>query len=105
MAKLQSVLDALQVFLPGVFVVLVVWLGARSAVTGEISAVSGHGERYADEFFRLERSATTDGHHFAEAISKGEFRLTVIHAMNFPEQSQLGNFDGDDQRDRFGVAV
>ena len=37
-AKLQSVLDALQVFLPGVFVVLVVWLGARSAVTGAISA-------------------------------------------------------------------
>ncbi len=34
-AKLQSVLDALQVFLPGVFVVLVVWLGARSAVTGD----------------------------------------------------------------------
>ena len=33
-AKLQSVLDALQVFLPGIFVVLVVWLGARSAVTG-----------------------------------------------------------------------
>ncbi|WP_206062951.1 ABC transporter ATP-binding protein [Nocardioides piscis] len=37
-AKLQSVLDALQVFLPGVFVVLVVWLGARSAVSGQISA-------------------------------------------------------------------
>ena len=37
-AKLQSVLDALQVFLPGTFVVLVVWLGARSAVAGEISA-------------------------------------------------------------------
>lgn len=37
-AKLQSVLDALQVFLPGVFVVLVVWLGARSAVTGAITA-------------------------------------------------------------------
>ena len=36
-AKLQSVLDALQVFLPGVFVVLVVWLGARSAVAGTIS--------------------------------------------------------------------
>ena len=33
-ARLQSVLDALQVFLPGVFVVLVVWLGARSAVAG-----------------------------------------------------------------------
>jgi ABC-type multidrug transport system fused ATPase/permease subunit len=37
-ARLQSVLDALQVFLPGVFVVLVVWLGARSAVAGEITA-------------------------------------------------------------------
>ena len=34
MARLQSVLDALQVFLPGVFVVLVVWLGARYAVAG-----------------------------------------------------------------------
>ena len=28
-ARLQSVLDALQVFLPGVFVVVVVWLGAQ----------------------------------------------------------------------------
>ena len=37
-ARLQSVLDALQVFLPGTFVGLVVWLGARSAVAGEISA-------------------------------------------------------------------
>jgi ABC-type multidrug transport system fused ATPase/permease subunit len=36
-ARLQSVLDALQVFLPGVFVVIVVWLGARFAVEGRIS--------------------------------------------------------------------
>ena len=36
-ARLQSVLDALQVFLPGVFVVAVVWLGARFAVQGTIS--------------------------------------------------------------------
>ena len=36
-ARLQSVLDALQVFLPGFFVVLVVWIGARSAVTGDIT--------------------------------------------------------------------
>src|SRR3954447_8872330 len=36
-ARLQSVLDALQVFLPGVFVVVVVWLGARSAVQGQIT--------------------------------------------------------------------
>ncbi|MCD6639604.1 MAG: ABC transporter ATP-binding protein/permease [Nocardioides sp.] len=37
-ARVQSVLDALQVFLPGIFVVVVVWLGARSAVRGEITA-------------------------------------------------------------------
>ncbi|MDO9456289.1 ABC transporter ATP-binding protein [Nocardioides sp.] len=36
-ARVQSVLDALQVFLPGVFVVVVVWLGARYAVAGRIS--------------------------------------------------------------------
>ncbi|MGH3813718.1 MAG: ABC transporter transmembrane domain-containing protein, partial [Pseudonocardiaceae bacterium] len=35
--RLQSVLDALQVFLPGVFVVVVVWLGARFAAQGRIS--------------------------------------------------------------------
>ena len=36
-AKLQSMLDALQVFLPGVFVVVVVWIGARYAVAGRIT--------------------------------------------------------------------
>lgn len=36
-ARLQSMLDALQVFLPGLFVVLVVWLGARFAVEGTIT--------------------------------------------------------------------
>ena len=36
-ARVQSVLDALQVLLPGVFVVLMVWLGARSAVDGSIT--------------------------------------------------------------------
>ena len=36
-ARLQSVLDALQVFLPGLFVVVVVWLGARYAVEGTIT--------------------------------------------------------------------
>ena len=37
-ARLQSVLEALQVFLPGLFVVTVVWLGGRAAVSGEITA-------------------------------------------------------------------
>ena len=36
-ARLQSVLDALQVFLPGLFVVVVVWVGARYAVEGTIT--------------------------------------------------------------------
>lgn len=36
-ARLQSLLDALQVFLPGLFVVIVVWLGARFAVQGDIT--------------------------------------------------------------------
>lgn len=36
-ARLQSVLDALQVFLPGLFVVVVVWVGGRSAAQGDIS--------------------------------------------------------------------
>lgn len=35
--RLQSVLDAAQVLLPGIFVVLVVWLGARFAVQGDIT--------------------------------------------------------------------
>ena len=35
--RLQSVLDALQILLPGVFVVSVVWLGARLAVEGRIT--------------------------------------------------------------------
>src|SRR4029079_7757523 len=36
-ARLQSLLDALQVLLPGLFVVVVVWIGARFAVEGQIS--------------------------------------------------------------------
>ena len=35
--QLQSVLDAAQIALPGIFVVLVVWLGARLAVAGQIT--------------------------------------------------------------------
>jgi ABC-type multidrug transport system fused ATPase/permease subunit len=36
-ARLQSLLDALQIFLPGLFVVIVVWIGARFAVEGTIT--------------------------------------------------------------------
>ena len=37
-AGVQSVLDAAQVFLPGVFVVLITWIGARFAIEGRITA-------------------------------------------------------------------
>ncbi len=37
-AVLQSVLDGLQVLLPGLLVVLVLWLGARAAVVGDITS-------------------------------------------------------------------
>ncbi|QGN59251.1 ABC transporter ATP-binding protein [Nostocoides sp. HKS02] len=37
-AGIQAALDSAQVLLPGIFVVLVTWLGARQAVTGEITA-------------------------------------------------------------------
>ena len=36
--RLQSLLDAFQVLLPGVFVVSVVWIGARFAVQGQVTA-------------------------------------------------------------------
>jgi ABC-type multidrug transport system fused ATPase/permease subunit len=39
-ARIQSTLDAMQVLLPGVFVVIVVWLGARFALHGDLSAGS-----------------------------------------------------------------
>jgi ABC-type multidrug transport system fused ATPase/permease subunit len=39
-ARIQSTLDATQVLLPGVFVVIVVWLGARFAIRGDLSAGS-----------------------------------------------------------------
>lgn len=39
-AAIESVLDAAQVLLPGIFVVLVTWLGARLAMSGRISVGS-----------------------------------------------------------------
>jgi ABC-type multidrug transport system fused ATPase/permease subunit len=37
-ARVESVLEAAQVLLPGIFVVLVTWIGARFAVAGDITA-------------------------------------------------------------------
>lgn len=74
-AKLQSVLDALQVFLPGTFVVLVVWLGARSAVTGDITA----GELVAfygySAFLMLPLRTATE---FANKLIRGRVAATRV---------------------------
>lgn len=74
-AKLQSVLDALQVFLPGTFVVLVVWLGARSAVSGDITA----GELVAfygySAFLMLPLRTATE---FANKLIRGRVAATRV---------------------------
>jgi len=68
-AKLQSVLDALQVFLPGFFVVVVVWVGARYAVNGRITPgelVAFYG--YAAFLMLPLRTATEYANKFIRAI-------------------------------------
>lgn len=77
-ARVQSVLDALQVFLPGVFVVLVVWLGARSAVRGDISAgelVAFYG--YAAFLMTPLRTVT----EFANKLIRGRVSATRVCRM------------------------
>jgi ABC-type multidrug transport system fused ATPase/permease subunit len=37
-ARIRALLDAMQVFLPGLFVVIVTWLGARLALDGQLTA-------------------------------------------------------------------
>jgi ABC-type multidrug transport system fused ATPase/permease subunit len=80
-ARLQSLLDALQVLLPGAFVVVVVWLGARLAVQqvitpGELVAFYG----YAAFLVIPLRTAT----EFANKVIRGRVaaaRLLAILAL------------------------
>ncbi|WP_206515950.1 ABC transporter ATP-binding protein [Nocardioides pantholopis] len=67
-ARVQSVIEALQVFLPGFFVVVVIWLGARYAVEGRISPgelVSFYG--YAAFLMIPLRTATEFANKFVRA--------------------------------------
>ena len=67
----SRVLDALQVFLPGIFVVLVVWLGARYAVEGRITPgelVAFYG--YAAFLMIPLRTATEYANKFIRARSR-----------------------------------
>jgi ABC-type multidrug transport system fused ATPase/permease subunit len=67
-ARIQSVLDAAQILLPGVFVVIVVWIGAHFALSGDLSAgslVAFYG--YATFLVMPLRTAT----EFADKLMRG----------------------------------
>jgi ABC-type multidrug transport system fused ATPase/permease subunit len=77
-ARVQSLLDALQVLLPGIFVVLVVWLGARSAVRGDITPgelVAFYG--YAAFLMTPLRTVT----EFANKLIRGRVAATRVCRM------------------------
>jgi len=80
-AKLQSGLDALQVFLPGFFVVVVVWVGARYAVGGRITPgelVAFYG--YAAFLMLPLRTATEYANKFIRAIVSAR-RVCMVMAL------------------------
>ncbi len=100
-ARVQSVLDGLQVLLPGVFVVLVVWLGARYAVQGRISpgelvAFYGYAAflmiplrtvtEYANKFIRARVSARRVCHVLALTSDFGD---PAVPAASPPTGSDL----------------
>ncbi len=67
-ARIQSTLDAAQILLPGVFVVIVVWIGAHFALSGDLSAgslVAFYG--YATFLVMPLRTAT----EFADKLMRG----------------------------------
>lgn len=81
-ARLQSVLDAMQILLPGVFVVFVVWLGARYAATGRISPgelVAFYG--YSAFLMIPLRTATEFANNFIKARVSAERVCTVLSLM------------------------
>jgi ABC-type multidrug transport system fused ATPase/permease subunit len=80
-AKLQSGLDALQVFLPGFFVVVIVWVGARYAVGGRITPgelVAFYG--YAAFLMLPLRTATEYANKFIRAIVSAR-RVCMVMAL------------------------
>jgi ABC-type multidrug transport system fused ATPase/permease subunit len=81
--RLQSVLDALQVLLPGVFVVGVVWLGARFAVQGAISPgelVAFYG--YAAFLMLPLRTATEFANKYIRAVVAARRVCRVLNLAN-----------------------
>jgi ABC-type multidrug transport system fused ATPase/permease subunit len=78
-ARVQSVLDAAQVLLPGIFVALVTWLGARFAVEGKLSIgelVAFYG--YAAFLVTPLRTATEATEKVSNALVSAARVLTVL---------------------------
>ena len=78
-ARIQSVLDAAQVFLPGIFVVAVVGLGAHFAVRGDLSAgslVAFYG--YATFLVLPLRTATEFANQLMRALVAGRRIIRVL---------------------------
>jgi ABC-type multidrug transport system fused ATPase/permease subunit len=83
-ARVQSVLDAAQVLLPGIFVVLVVWLGAREAVEGTLSIgelVAFYG--YAAFLVTPLRTATETAEKATNAMVSAGRVLAVLRLQPF----------------------
>jgi ABC-type multidrug transport system fused ATPase/permease subunit len=81
--RLQSVLDGLQVLLPGVFVVVVVWLGARFAVQGAITPgelVAFYG--YAAFLMLPLRTATEFANKYIRAVVAARRVCRVLNLTN-----------------------
>ena len=88
--RLQSVLDAAQVALPGMFVVLVVWLGARLAVAGTITVgelVAFYG--YAAFLMIPLRTATEAMNKWIRAVVAAR-RICTVLALE-PDLSDAGH--------------
>jgi len=91
--RLQSVLDALQIFLPGVFVVVVVWVGARFAVQGQISAgelVAFYG--YAAFLMIPLRTATEFANKWIRAFVAAR-RVIRVLALEPEVSAEAGTYD------------
>ncbi|HEX6247973.1 MAG TPA: ABC transporter ATP-binding protein [Nocardioidaceae bacterium] len=91
--RLQSVLDALQILLPGIFVVIVVWLGARFAVQGRITPgelVAFYG--YAAFLLIPLRTATEFANKWIRAFVAARRVITVL-ALEPEVSTAEGEYD------------
>jgi ABC-type multidrug transport system fused ATPase/permease subunit len=78
-ARIQATLDAAQVLLPGIFVVLVTWLGARLAVEGELKVgtlVAFYG--YAAFLVTPLRTATEAADKLTSALVSAARALNIL---------------------------